>query len=105
MLPSTNLYQAMQRGTYTRVVAAAEFNGVPIDVAVYEDPKAKWAEIKVGLAMAVEKKHGYGVYALDAKGRVHWKVKAFEALVCRLAIPGMVNAEAQAKDARVARDK
>jgi hypothetical protein len=30
MLPSMNVYQAMQRGTYTRVVAAAEFNGVPI---------------------------------------------------------------------------
>ena len=86
MLPSMNVYQAMQRGTYTRVVAAAEFNGIPIDVPVYEDLKAKWPEIKVGLAMAVEKKHGYGVYAAGRKGEVHWKVKAFEALVCRLGL-------------------
>ena len=86
MLPSMNVYQAMQRGSYTRVVAAAEFNGIPIYVPVYEDLKAKWPEIKVGLAMSVEKKHGYGVYALDSKGSAHWRVKAFEELVCRLGL-------------------
>ena len=76
----------MQRGSFTRVVAAAEFNGIPICVPVYEDLKAKWPEIKVGLAMSVEKKHGYGVYALDSKGSPHWRVKAFEELVCQLGL-------------------
>ena len=86
MLPSINTYPELQRGAYTRSVAAPEFNGVPIDVPVYEDLKAKWTDIKVGLAMRVEQKHGYGVYALDAKGRAHWTVKGFESLVCRVGL-------------------
>ena len=48
----------MQHGSYTRVVAAAEFNGIPIYVPVHEDLKAKWPEIKVGLAMSARKSTG-----------------------------------------------
>jgi len=36
--------------------------------------------------MSVERKYGYGVYALDSKGNAHWRVKAFEELVCGLGL-------------------
>jgi DNA polymerase I len=81
MLPEMNVYQAVRRGAHKRACAAAEFNGIPINVRIYADLKSKWPAIRAGLAMAVEKEHKYGVYSLDKKGRAHWSRDGFAALL------------------------
>jgi DNA polymerase family A len=86
MLPKMDAYGAMQRGAYTRVCAAVEFNGIPIDVPVYRDLKDKWPAIKAGLAMAVEERYDYGVFVRNKKGSVTWNEKGFQALVYRLGL-------------------
>jgi hypothetical protein len=83
MLPHFDVYQAMQRGAYTRVVAEVEARGIPVDEGIYRDLKDKWPTIRANLAMEVERKYGYGVYIEDEKGAVTWSEKGFAALVQR----------------------
>ncbi len=89
ILPSIDVQQALWRGSYTRVCAAVEYYGIPVDAPVYADLKEKWSAIRAGLALAAEDKYGFGVFVSDSKGRVTWSEKGFETLVCRLGLDQM----------------
>jgi hypothetical protein len=84
MLPEMNISQAILRGAHTWACAASEFNGIPIQVPICCDLKAKLPQVRTGLAMATEAVHKFGAYRLDKKGSVHWNVDAFDALVAGL---------------------
>lgn len=84
MLPLINIREALVRGSYTRAVAWADFNGVPVDIPTYHELCDKWGAVKANLAAAVEREHGYGVYVMDKKGAMKWSTEGFENLVARL---------------------
>jgi DNA polymerase I len=86
MVPYFNLEEALMRGSFTRAVAWIEYNGIPIDMVVYERLVSNWDELISALTRRVEQEHGYGVYRPDNKGKMKWVRAGFSALVERLGL-------------------
>jgi DNA polymerase-1 len=85
MLPTLDIARAIQRGSYTRVVASVEYHGVPVDTDAIAKLKSDWPAIMVRLAEKLEFDHHYGVYSI-VDGRAKWSTGGFNALVHRVGL-------------------
>jgi DNA polymerase I-like protein with 3'-5' exonuclease and polymerase domains len=86
MLPDIDLDQALYRGAYTKPVAWMEHNGLPIS-PLYRLVEGHRKELQYTIALSVEEKHDYGVFAFEGKLRKPvFKQRNFEALIERLGL-------------------
>lgn len=83
MLPNLDVVGALLRGSYSRVIAAVEHHGIPVDVPTYMDLKLKWPAVKAGLVTELERTGGYRVYKF-VKGQPMFSLEKFEALLDEL---------------------
>jgi len=83
LLRTVDLSAAIHRGRYMKAVARMEDTGIPIDMAAYQRLRNSWEELKVRIAMDVEREHGYGVYEIGRDKKAHFKSGKFEALIER----------------------
>ena len=61
MLPRMELFYALLRGRYmATAVSAMEFNGIPIDVEIFEVLKRRWPDIQTKLIRDIDQ--GYNLY-------------------------------------------
>lgn len=81
---SKTLQQALLRGSYTRVVAACEFNGIPLDLENYDLLKKEWPSVLAELVQEMEAKYQYGCYEIGADGKAHFSEEGFNALIRRM---------------------
>jgi DNA polymerase I len=82
MVPEINVGAALERGRYSKAVAAMEWHGIPTDVELLRALQENWSALRQHLVTEVEGEHHYGVYTCDADD-VCFSHSAFEELLVR----------------------
>ena len=80
LITDAGLDQALERGRYTRAVAAMEANGIPVDADTLIELRRKWENLKLKLISGVDDQY----HIFDG---VHFKYSLFEAWLERRGIP------------------
>jgi DNA polymerase I len=69
ILPDCNLPQALMLGDFTRVLAWADWNGIPVDIQMCRRLRASWPKVLEMFARNYEETHHYGVFRFEEDGR------------------------------------
>lgn len=80
MAPTLDLPRALLRGRFMAAAAEMEWNGIPIDVPLFEELVERWDEIKAGLIETVDR--DYGVFENG-----HFKLDLFQRYLAEREIP------------------
>lgn len=88
MHPEINIDAALERGRYSKAIAAMEWHGIPTDVELLRALQENWSALRLHLATEVEREHNYGVYSCDGEDAC-FSYQAFEELLIREGLDGI----------------